>query len=146
MSYVAVALAALVLTMLAMSVALSHRHRRLVPRLPARPPAHALHRELQRMADSGRYRGITIEGHCAASRALAGREFAFSDAPRLPVEGCDAPVCPCTYVGLVERRGGGDRRGEHDRRRTLRAGGLERRSGHGRRKTDQPGQDRRHAR
>lgn len=143
MSYVAVALAGLVLAMLAMSVALSHRHRRLVPRLPARPLAHALHRELQRMADSGRYRGVKIEAHCTASHALAGREYGFFEVPRLPVEGCDAPVCPCTYIGLVERRGGGDRRGEHDRRRTLRAGGPERRSGHGRRKTDQPGRDQR---
>jgi hypothetical protein len=143
MSYVAVALAGLVLAMLAMSVALSHRHRRLVPRLPARPPAQALHRELQRMSDSGRYRGVSIEAHCAASHALAGREYGFTEAPRLPVEGCDAPVCPCTYIGLVERRSGGDRRGEHDRRRVLRAGATDRRSGHGRRKTDQPGRDRR---
>jgi hypothetical protein len=143
MSYVAVALAGLVLAMLAMSVALSHRHRRLVPRLPARPPAHALHRELQRMSESGRYRGVRIEAHCTATRALAGHEYDFPDAPRLPIEGCDAPVCPCTYIGLVERRGTGDRRGEHDRRRALRAGSTERRSGRGRRKTDEPGREHR---
>lgn len=143
MSYVAVALAGLVLAMLAMSVALSHRHRRLVPRLPPRPPVHALHRELQRMSDSGRYRGVRIEAHCAASRALAAREYGFSEAPPLPVEGCDAPVCPCTYIGLVERRGDGDRRGEHDRRRALRAGSADRRSGRGRRKTDAPGREHR---
>lgn len=93
------------------------------------------------MADSGRYRGVKVEGHCAASRALAGREYGFADAPRLPVEGCDAPVCPCTYTGLAERRGGSERRGEHDRRRALRAGSPERRSGHGRRKTDEPARE-----
>lgn len=136
MSYVAIALAGLVLAMLAISVVISNRYRRLVPKRPRQRMSSVHSRALARLAGSGSHRGVRIDGHCTASRALAGQEFAFSAAPCLPVDGCDAAVCQCGYVGLPERRRGGERRAEHERRRTVRIGDPERRCGRPRRAGD----------
>jgi len=41
---------------------------------------------------------------CDAVRALADERFLPNEAPSLPVEGCDAAVCKCTYRHHADRR------------------------------------------
>lgn len=105
----------------------SQHYRRLVPRLPSGelrlPPRH----HLASLQHSGRYRGVSVSTHCRAAGSLRGREFAFEQAPDLPVTGCDAPVCRCRYRGLPERRQGTDRRSGIERRANARADGADRR-------------------
>ena len=136
MAYVVLSLAALLLVLLAVMVATSRRHRRLIPRLPAHPHRFPQRAELLKLEQSGRFRGVNIEAHCHAASHLAGREFAFDAVPGLPVSGCDAAVCACAYVGLPERRHGLDRRSGRDRRLAFRGESIERRSDRPRRKDD----------
>ena len=112
------------------------RHRRLTPRLPERPLRLPPQAQLARLQQTGRFRGVRIESHCAASSFLAGREYAFDAAPHLPVEGCDAQLCDCGYVGLPDRRKLGTRRSGADRRESLRADWDDRRTEYPRRKAD----------
>lgn len=46
---------------------------------------------------------------CAAVREFAGKRFLSGEAPDLPVPGCTAAVCRCSYVHFGDRRVG-DRR------------------------------------
>jgi hypothetical protein len=105
----------------------SQHYRRLVPRLPSGelrlPPRH----HLASLQHSGRYRGVAVTTHCRAAGRLHGHEFAFDQAPALPVTGCDAPVCRCRYLGLPERRHGTDRRCGIERRAGARIDSSDRR-------------------
>ena len=75
---------------------------------------------LEKLRHSPQFWGVEIQqGGCDASIALAGKRFAFEDAPALPLEGCDARMCPCQYLGLKERRTH-QRRKQEDRRDSLR--------------------------
>lgn len=47
---------------------------------------------------------------CAAVRALQGKRFLAHEVMSLPVAGCDATRCQCTYKHYADRRGGEDRR------------------------------------
>jgi hypothetical protein len=49
---------------------------------------------------------------CTGARSLAGRRLLLSEAPRLPLTGCNAEVCRCRYAYFGERRGD-DRRRSH---------------------------------
>jgi len=42
---------------------------------------------------------------CAASQACRNKRFLASEAPRLPLEGCDAASCGCRYRHYDDRRG-----------------------------------------
>ena len=112
------------------------RHRRLAPRLPVQPQRLPPREQLAGLRQDGRFRGVRIESHCAASSFLAGREYEFDAAPRLPVEGCEARVCECGYVGLPDRRKVVNRRSGGDRRESLRTDADDRRARYPRRKTD----------
>ena len=75
---------------------------------------------LEKLSHSGQFWGVEIlQGGCKASTALAGKQFTFNDAPALPLEGCEAHICPCQYKGLKERRST-HRRTQEDRRDGLR--------------------------
>jgi hypothetical protein len=75
---------------------------------------------LQKLRRSGHYWGVRIQpGNCAAIRHFAGRRFTFEEAPNLPLPGCKAWRCSCTYVGLPERRRE-ERRTRKDRRDAVR--------------------------
>ncbi len=75
---------------------------------------------LEKLHNSRKFWGVEIlQGGCKASTALAGKRFAFEEAPALPLEGCTAHNCPCQYKGLKEHRGG-HRRAQEDRREGLR--------------------------
>jgi hypothetical protein len=75
---------------------------------------------LDKLRHSKQFWGVEIEqGGCAEARALAGRQYSFEAAPRLPLDNCTASHCPCQYKGLVEHRRQ-HRRTQEDRRESLR--------------------------
>ena len=59
------------------------------------------------------YHAVSIkfdEKACEAARAMSGRRFLSSAAPRLPLPECDALDCRCRFVHHKDRRTGKDRR------------------------------------
>ena len=92
--------------------------------------------ELNKLCRSGSFWGVRIQpGKCASIRPFAGRRFTFEEAPDLPLPGCKAWRCSCTYIGVPERRRD-ERRIHNDRRDVVRIDGehIERRSFRGRRR------------
>jgi hypothetical protein len=92
--------------------------------------------ELKKLRHSGYYWGVRIQpGKCTAIRHFAGRRFTFEEAPNLPLSGCKAWRCSCTYIGVPDRRRE-DRRVHKDRRDIVRIDEehAERRSFRGRRR------------
>ena len=76
--------------------------------------------QLEALQKNRNYWGVVIHsGICTASKALAGEEFPFRDAPSLPLDGCDTSHCTCIYLGLWERRKW-YRRAQPDRRKAIR--------------------------
>ncbi len=55
-----------------------------------------------------RYRGVQLNfswpGCCKAIRATAGVRFLSHEIPRLPLAGCDAADCRCSYELFEDRR------------------------------------------
>jgi hypothetical protein len=47
---------------------------------------------------------------CDAAKAMTGLRFLSSEAPKLPLPGCDAPECRCGFAHHSDRRSGTDRR------------------------------------
>ncbi len=63
--------------------------------------------------DSGRYHAVAIkysENGCDAAKAMTGRRFLSSAAPRLPLPECDALECRCQFAQYKDRRTNHDRR------------------------------------
>jgi hypothetical protein len=63
--------------------------------------------------DSGKFHAVAIkysEDACDAAKALTGRRFLSSAAPRLPLPECDFPNCSCQFAHFNDRRAGRDRR------------------------------------
>lgn len=50
------------------------------------------------------------EKACNAAKAMTGRRFLSSAAPRLPLPDCDVLECRCTFSHHKDRRSGSDRR------------------------------------
>ena len=103
-----------------------------------KPPGNSHAASLQKLRNSGIYRGVTIKaGKCAVARSCGGKEYSLYNAPSLPLAGCTAWRCTCGYAGLRERRKL-ERRGMHDRRDAVRfdAAHPERRSRKNRRRGD----------
>jgi hypothetical protein len=99
--------------------------------------------DLEKLRRSGHYWGVKIKpGRCDAIRHFTGRRFTFHEAPALPLAGCRAWRCTCTYIGVPEHRRE-DRRVRHDRRVTVRFDGdlAERRSIRERRNRDKAWND-----
>jgi len=75
---------------------------------------------LAKLRHSRQFYGVQVlQGGCKTSIALAGKRFTFDEAPALPLEGCEAHICPCQYRGLKEKRSS-HRRIQEDRRDGLR--------------------------
>jgi len=91
--------------------------------------------------DTPRWNAVSIicaTGSCDASRALRGRRFLSTEAPRLPLAECSAPAaCLCVYKKYPDRRGGARREEDKTGLRRPVAGESERRSKRGRRSTDE---------
>jgi hypothetical protein len=59
------------------------------------------------------FRGVSIRtgpGCCDAVRPLSGARYLATDAPQLPVAGCDRKQCTCSYQRLPDRRSDEERR------------------------------------
>ena len=107
-----------------------------VTRIKRGTGSHDKSGELNKLRRSGSFWGVRIQpGKCAAIRPFAGRRFTFEEAPDLPLPGCKAWRCSCTYIGVPERRRD-ERRLHNDRRDVVRIDGehIERRSFRGRRR------------
>ncbi|MGH8249906.1 MAG: hypothetical protein ACREVI_04290 [Steroidobacteraceae bacterium] len=83
------------------------------------------------------YHAVSIEPGakaCREARAIDGRRFLASAAPKIPLEDCSNPACKCRYVHYQDRRSMRDRRvlphNPHAHKMS------ERRAGLGRRMTD----------
>lgn len=77
--------------------------------------------QLDKLRQSGRFYGVQVcQSGCKSCSHLAGKVFFFDDAPRLPVNGCDAIACKCEYLGVPERRKSNERRSYRDRRVDIR--------------------------
>ncbi len=62
----------------------------------------------KRINGKSRYRGVQVNGIradcCAAVQAVAGQRFLSDEVPMLPLGGCDASDCQCTYELFDDRR------------------------------------------
>lgn len=81
-----------------------------------------------------RWHAVSIVPHgqaCEAVQACRGKRFLSSEAPRLPLQGCNADQCQCRYRHHPDRRGGTRRKDDAraaatertDRNRRVRVGG-----------------------
>jgi hypothetical protein len=68
---------------------------------------------IRKPKDSGKFHAVALkyaEDSCDAAKALTGRRFLSSAAPRLPLPECDYPDCSCRFTHYDDRRAGRDRR------------------------------------
>jgi hypothetical protein len=72
---------------------------------------------------------------CEAAQACNGKRFLSSEAPWLPLEGCDVKRCNCRYRHYEDRRGDSRRQGEKSAGAAAKESSNRRRS-RGRRTTD----------
>jgi len=59
-------------------------------------------------SSSNRFHAVTIVAPvtaCAAAQACKGKRYLSKEAPRLPLEACDAARCECKYRHFTDRRG-----------------------------------------
>lgn len=67
----------------------------------------------EKRADHVAYHAVSIKfdaNACDAAKAMAGRRFLSSAAPRLPLAECKALECRCRFAHHEDRRSGKDRR------------------------------------
>lgn len=59
-------------------------------------------------ADRGNYRAVEVlpghDGCCAEAEEILGKRFLSDEVPMLPLTGCDAESCGCTYKLFSDRR------------------------------------------
>lgn len=59
-------------------------------------------------ASVSKYRGVQIMTYdpdcCQAAKAISKQRFLEKDVPMLPLDGCDAAYCQCTYKRFGDRR------------------------------------------
>lgn len=59
---------------------------------------------------ASQYRSVEISTQdtecCRAARALSGQRFLSDNIPKLPLDGCDAAKCQCSYELYDDRRSG----------------------------------------
>ena len=91
------------------------------------------------------YHAVSIKfeaNACDAAKAMTGRRFLASAAPRLPLPDCDVLECRCRFAHHDDRRSGKDRRSPFGARGYSPSGSgsfeQERRSDSGRREDDTP--------
>lgn len=70
-------------------------------------------RVLRSPRDTAKYHAVSIKPGayaCRAANEIAGRRFLASEAPNLPLPGCNATECDCHFIHHNDRRTGKDRR------------------------------------
>lgn len=58
-------------------------------------------------ASASQWRAVCIvpaAPSCALARSMTDRPWLYAEAPRLPLPGCDTPLCNCRYKHLPDRR------------------------------------------
>jgi len=63
--------------------------------------------------DRAKYHAVSIKPGayaCSAANEIAGQRFLATEAPNLPLPGCDAAECDCHFTHHNDRRTGKDRR------------------------------------
>ncbi len=87
-----------------------------------------------------KYAGVEISvpmNGCAAAEAQKGRRYLQSEAPMLPLAGCNREHCRCKFVKYSDRRDGEDRRADLGEFATIHdSANSNRRRGPGRRDSD----------
>ena len=66
-----------------------------------------------KFSHTGKYHSVAIkyaENACDAAKAMTGRRFLATAAPRLPLPECDYSKCTCAFAHYDDRRSGGERR------------------------------------
>lgn len=62
----------------------------------------------KRINKKSMYRGVQVNGSragcCEAVQAIAGKRFLSDEVPKLPLSGCDASDCRCSYELFEDRR------------------------------------------
>ena len=87
-------------------------------RTATRLPAGAS--QLETMRESGVFWGVSLQNPgCDAAMELFEKNIPLTEAPDLPLQGCDAAQCSCSWKGLTEQRHE-TRRTHHDRRDSVR--------------------------
>jgi hypothetical protein len=87
-------------------------------RTATRLPAGAS--QLETMRESGVFWGVSLQNPgCDAAMELFEKDIPLTEAPELPIQGCDAVQCNCSWKGLTEQRHT-TRRTHHDRRDSVR--------------------------
>ncbi len=87
------------------------RKRNDTPRPAGKPAAARSDRRVSQ--ESSEFHAVSIRSgrrECDAVKALDGQRILSSEAPRLPLPGCDIVDCECSYVHYKDRRAGRDRR------------------------------------
>ncbi len=87
----------------------------------------------------GRFHAVSIavgRTTCRNVEALIGTRFLGSEAPKLPLRGCDSSDCRCRYIHHTDRRAEDDRRLRDIWRMGKVNAGEDRRRKSGRRRTD----------
>jgi hypothetical protein len=77
-----------------------------------RPATARIDAATPRRRPAGRFQSVEIHvgaRACADAQGLAGERFLAADAPSLPLAGCTAARCRCTYKKLSDRREEGRR-------------------------------------
>ena len=86
-----------------------------------------------------RWHAVSIVPHgqaCEAAQTCRGKRFLSSEAPRLPLESCNADQCQCRYRHYPDRRGEPRRKDDAKATATARTDRNRRVRGGGRRATD----------
>ncbi len=84
--------------------------RRRAARRAEAPPAL---QERRQLASSSDYHAVAIKSAvyaCDAAKALEGKRFLATEAPRLPLPECPRDACECRFQHYDDRRSGRDRR------------------------------------
>ena len=82
-------------------------------RSAARQAQEAAATSRPRKAADTSYHAVSIKlgkDACAAAKNMTGHRYLASEAPRIPLPGCDAAVCECRFAHHEDRRSGKDRR------------------------------------
>lgn len=92
---------------------LRKRDKKSTPRANQATGAPATRHDRRVSEKSKEYHAVSIRTgrrKCDAVKAFDGQRFLASEAPRLPLQGCDIAHCECSYVHYKDRRTGRDRR------------------------------------
>jgi hypothetical protein len=89
--------------------------------------------------DNTTFHAVSIRvasGACAAALGTLGERFLASEAPQLPLPGCDAADCRCRFIHFEDRRASDERRNPYRGTMGVTTGNLqqEQRTGKDRRK------------